>query len=217
MMAVKFSLMAFLSGIRDCHVQIHSDNTTTVAYIKNMGGVRSLTADAIARDIWDWCITRNIWISAVPVAGKDNEEADEQSRHFDDTKEWKLCPKQFKLVCQTFFHPDIDLFASRNNAQLQKFMSWKPDPQAHGIDAFSFDWARYNPYIFPPFSLVTSVLQKLRQDKVETAIVVTPNWPQHAYYSLLLNMSIRDPMNAGGRTFFDYRLSQATRIHWGKT
>jgi hypothetical protein len=42
----------------------------------------------------------------------------------------------------------MDLFASRLNCQISKFASWKPDPDAVVIDAFSFPWSNEYYYIF---------------------------------------------------------------------
>ena len=46
----------------------------------------------------------------------------------------------------------IDLFATRVNTQLRKFVSWIPDPQSAAIDAFSVQWSDPLSYAFPPFS-----------------------------------------------------------------
>ena len=36
---------------QNCHIKILSDNTTTVSYLKNMGGTHSLTCNEIARSM----------------------------------------------------------------------------------------------------------------------------------------------------------------------
>lgn len=63
-----------------------------------------------------------------------------------------------------FFYPDMDLFASRLNRQLENYISWFPDPFAFTSDAFFISWSDFKPYIFPPFSLIGRVLQKLEDD-----------------------------------------------------
>ena len=40
------------------------------------------------------------------------------------------------------FTSEIDLFASRINTQFPKCVSFKPDPTAFAIDAFTLDWSR---------------------------------------------------------------------------
>ena len=61
-----------------------------------------------------------------------------QSR--DKDTEWKLDPIVFKRISSFWGKPSIDLFASRLNFQLRPFVSWKPDPEAFAIDAFSISW-----------------------------------------------------------------------------
>ena len=40
-----------------------------------------------------------------------------------------------EIVCR-FGQPDIDLFASRLNHKLEKYISFRPDPNAMAVDAF---------------------------------------------------------------------------------
>jgi hypothetical protein len=51
-------------------------------------------------------------------------------------------------MCANLFYPGVDLFASRLNKQLDKYVSWFPDPKAVTSDAFSICWSNYKPYIF---------------------------------------------------------------------
>ena len=52
------------------------------------------------------------------------------------------------------FMQEIDLFASRINNQFTKYVSYKPDPSALAIDAFTLDWSKLMFYAFPPFSVI---------------------------------------------------------------
>ena len=63
------------------------DNTTAVAYINKKGGIKSNPCNKIAIDIWQWCITHNLYITAVHIPGKLNVEADRQSRLKSDNTE----------------------------------------------------------------------------------------------------------------------------------
>ena len=67
---------------------------------------------------------------------------------------------------------DVDLFASRVNAQLKAYVSWRPDPDARGVDAFTLDWSNFRAFCFPPFSLISRVLQTLELCQAECVIVV---------------------------------------------
>ena len=45
---------------------------------------------------------------------------------------------------EDFAQPDIDLFASRLNRQVECYCVWQPDPGAVYIDPFMYDWSREN-------------------------------------------------------------------------
>ena len=109
--------------------------------------------------------------------------------HFTDDTEWMLNPNIFELACQKWGRPHVDLFASRNNKQINKHVSWCPDPHALFTDAFSENWHDLNfVYVFPPFRLLTRVLQKIRKEKVK-AILVAPNWSGQPWFPTLQNLS----------------------------
>ena len=73
--AAFFALKAFCNNTHHTHVQLQNDNTTAVAYINNMGGSKSPLLNTLAKEIWNWCIERDIWVSAVHIAGKLNTSA----------------------------------------------------------------------------------------------------------------------------------------------
>ena len=75
--------------------------------------------------------------------------ADSFSRNFSETIEWKLSTYLFQKISRMFGNPKVDLFASRINYQIHKYISWKPHPKALAIDAFSIKWNTEFPYIFP--------------------------------------------------------------------
>lgn len=176
LMAAFFGLKAFCKNEKGIHVKIYSDNSTTVNYINAMGGVHSRECHAIAKDIWQWCIDKQIWLTAAHIPGTKNVEADRQSRYFSDNKEWMIRSDIFQQITDLWGEPSIDLFASRLNHQVSCYVSWKPDPGAAFIDAFSITWDKHFFYAFPPFSLIARCLQKAQTDCAEGLIIV-PMWP----------------------------------------
>ena len=83
--------------------------------------------------------------------------------------------------------PEIDLFASRLNNQLNQYVSWHPDPGAAFIDAFNLNWHNIQLYAFPPFSLIARCLQKCITDEAE-GILITPLWPTQFWFPQLLQL-----------------------------
>ena len=193
MKAIKYALHSLCQNLRDVHICVRSDSATAVAYINNKGGsVMPLFLEA--KDIWLWCSAKNIHISCVHIRGVDNVTADTLSRNFSDTTEWKLSEKVFSFICSQCFTPDIDLFASRLNTQLKRFISWMPDPEAFTTDAFSVSWSGSKPYVFPPFSLLPRVIRKIQDDQVSKAILIVPYWTTQTWFPQLLDILIRRPM-----------------------
>ncbi len=46
-------------------------------------------------------------------------------------------------------------------------MSFKPEPEAFAIDAFTLSWSAYQFYAFPPYSVINRMLKKIQQDQAE--------------------------------------------------
>lgn len=114
------------------------DNTTALAYInRKSGGIQYLTLNRLARNIWQWYEEREIWIVASYISSQENTDADRESRRTNIDTEWKLANFAFKKIVDKWSHPEIDLFASKNNTKINKFCAWKRDPEAWTIDAFT--------------------------------------------------------------------------------
>ena len=167
------------------HVRLLLDSTTAVCYISNMGGSRSPACHAVARKIWDFCRANAIHLTVSHIPGIANDIADAQSRYFNSDTEWMLSSDNFACITRMFGQPAIDLFASRINHQFTPYVSWQPDGDAYAVDAFSLDWSSFAlVYIFPPFSLLPRVLQKVEHDRA-TSILVYPHWPTQPWFPKL--------------------------------
>ena len=193
LLAAFLALQSFCAQMRSVHIGLRMDNTTAIAYITHMGGARSVLCNSLAKEIWQWCITRDIWLSASHVPGVENVAADFESRHFNEDAEWKLNTVVFNRIVQAFGPFDIDLFASRLNTQLPVYVSWRPDPQAQFVDAFSISWHGYNCYLFPPFSVISRCLRKVVEDQANGVIVV-PLWTTRSWFTLLMKMLVSQPL-----------------------
>ena len=129
--ATFLALQSFCKNASKVHVRLRSDNTTTVTYLNSMGGMQSLQCDRLTnKEIWLWYMQREISISASHMPWKSNILADKASGKFHCNTAWMPRPDLFWSIAQKWGTPDIDLFASRLNAQLPCYVSWKPDPGA---------------------------------------------------------------------------------------
>ena len=127
--------------------------------------------NSLARQLWEWCMKRNIFISAQHIPGHINSAADQLSRTFSYNLEWSSNTNVFQQITQLTLVPDIDLFASSLNAKLSRFVTWHPEPGAEAVNAFSINWSNLKCYAFPPFSLLPRVLRKISVDKALVLLV----------------------------------------------
>ncbi|XP_071948906.1 uncharacterized protein [Antedon mediterranea] len=152
MLAALFGLQALCGHLHKVNIRIMSDNATAVSYINCIGGTKSWSCNSVAYKIWYWAIERNIWLTAAHTPGIKNVEADVLSRNFVSGLEWQMNASIFSKIVDCFGVPDIDLFASRINHRVPAYASWKPDPNAVIIDAFTSDWSTFKQfYGFRPF------------------------------------------------------------------
>lgn len=189
LLAVYFGLRSFANDKNDCEILLRVDNTTAISYVNRMGGVQYPHLTNVSKKIWQWCETRNIFIFASYVRSSHNVEADCESRRINIDTEWELCSQSFLKIVTRFGQPDIDLFASRINAKCERYVSWRRDPYAYNIDAFTLDWHPFFFYAFPPFAMILKILNKIVNDGA-TGILVVPFWPSQAWYPLFRSLCI---------------------------
>ena len=192
--AVLLGLQALCADCTDKHIRIRSDNTTTVHYINEMGGSRSYKCNLLAIQIWQWAIERQLWLSVEHVAGVLNQEADSESRDRNNSGEWALSQNVFENLSDIFkVTPTIDLFATRINFKINRFVSWFPDPQATLTDTFLHSFPNELFYAYPPINCVQRFLQKVELEQME-GIVVLPCWSTQPYFSALTKLLIDFPI-----------------------
>ncbi len=143
-------------------------------------------------EIWTYCLSRQIWITAKHLAGVMNSEADFASRNFNTHTGWKLVPEIFQRISTRYYKPEVDLFASRLNNQLPVYVARYPDPGALATDAFLQDWSRWTVFIHPPIVLIPRILLQMKQDKA-TGLMIAPNWPGQPWFPDLLEMLVDYP------------------------
>ena len=136
-----------------------------------------------------------IWLTAAHIPGSSNYRAEKESRDFrsEDTK-WMIDPTLLSIALDGInFKPQIYLFASQLNRQFPIYCSFKPDPDAFYIGAFTLSQSDKHFYCFPPFSCILQVLQKIIQDKA-TGIMVVPMWPTQSWYPILTSLLVLPPI-----------------------
>ena len=148
MLAVFLALKSFSSVVQGKHVKLLVDNTTAVSTINQMGTCHSRVNNHLSQQIWLWCIDHAVWLTVAHIPGKQNTEADRESRLPRRETEWSLQKSIFDAAVKKLdVTPTMDLFASRLNFQLKPYVAYKPDPEAHAVNAFNISWKRHAFYV----------------------------------------------------------------------
>ena len=101
---------------------------------------------ALLWKIMTWCHRYHITLKARHIPGCLNVMADLLSRSNQvQSTEWSLHPQVFKQICQKWFTPHVDLFATQ---------------KAWDIDALNINWTGLTAYAYPPTALLHRVIQK---------------------------------------------------------
>lgn len=78
--AALLELKHFADTLENCELLLRIDNTTAIAYINRMGGVKVDYLHRDAEELWNWCEKRGLWVFAEYTSSEENEEADALSR-----------------------------------------------------------------------------------------------------------------------------------------
>ena len=191
LLAGLLALKSFVAKRTEIVVLLRMDNVT--AFINRMGSTHSEDLSNLAVELRKWCLHRRILVHAEHLPGRENTRADWGSRQLRDSSDWMLSWQIF-LALEVKLGPfTIDLFASRLNAQLPVYCSWRPNPAALAVDALSISWRDQHPYLFPPFAPIGKYLQKILQEEVE-ALLIAPVWQTQIWYPTLLGMLVERPV-----------------------
>ena len=191
---VSLALRNFKDQCQNQIVLVAMDNSTVVAYINKQGGTHSAEMCALLWKIMTWCHHYHITLKARHITGCLNVMADLLSRSNQvQSTEWSLHPQVFKQICQKWFTPHVDLFATHLNHKLPLYVSPIPDPKAWDIDALNINWTSLTAYAYPPTALLNRVIQKIRQCYC-LIIVVAPGWPGMPWFWDLVQLSTEIPL-----------------------
>jgi hypothetical protein len=208
MLAVKYFLQSCPVDLQGKTVDMGIDNTTTIWYLRRWGG-RNMKLAKLTTEIYDlttWNKIKHVVTHHCP--GELNLVADEESRkkrlhgnssdkdenNFqDDFSGLNLNSQLFGLVDSLWGPHTVDLFATLQDRQVQRFCSWGPQPGALTTDALRMSWRGENGWVNPPFSLIFRVLHKVRLEG-STISLLAPFWPSSPWFPLLLDMLVDAPV-----------------------
>ena len=185
MLAVSKALTRFCPLIRGHHVLVRSDNVSVVSYINRQGGLRSLTLYRLTRRLLVWARSNLLSLKAAHVPGLLNIGPDRLSRNQVPTGEWSLHPQTVQLLWRKFGRAEVDLFASQENAHCPEFFSKSKDALTH-------EWPRRPLYAFPPVSLLTQVVERVREERC-SVLLVAPLWTSQPWFPIVMQLASTAP------------------------
>jgi hypothetical protein len=189
LLASFLSLKAFKERLQNRSVMLVSDSSTVVPVVNGTGS-RAVNLNEMMKEIWTWCKIHNVTLQARRISSEENYIADRLSRKSCDCNDWRLNPEVFEMLKNEWGPLCIDMFATRNNAQTEKYWSLLPDPQAERIDAFAQCWTGLSGlYANPPWVVMARVLAKVIQDKA-TIVLVFPFWQGAPWFPTLLELMV---------------------------
>ena len=190
--AVTFALQHWAPLLHGRQVMIATDNSTVISYINKQGGTRSPTLLRLAVDLFLWLESQSIIVRARHIPGCLNVIADHLSRPNQPIPtEWSLHPEIVSHIFRVWGHQKSTCL---QHSHLPRFMSPVPEPRALAVDALSQDWQGRSMYMFPPFPLLSKVMQKLRYTQVAEVILVAPWWPSQSWFPHLLPLCVEHPL-----------------------
>ena len=194
LIAATKTIKYFTRNMKEVAVEMRIDNKTAISYINKKGGTKSIKLLTLALIFWDLVIERNLTVKAIYLPSKENVVADWLSRKKLDHKEWMLNKHIFSKLLIKWGIPQVDLFASEKNNQVEEYISWKWEKNALGTDAFNQDWNQWNlVYAFPDSILIGRVLKKLESCKMTSMILIAPAWTTATWYPVVMRMLVDHP------------------------
>ena len=138
--------------------------------------------------------TDNSTVVARHTLGHLNVKADLLSRSNQvQSTEWSLHLQVFKQICQKWFTPHVDLFATRLNYKVPLYVFPVPNQSAWDIDALNINLSGLTAYAYPPMALLHMVIQKVRQSSC-LINVIAPGWPGMPWIWDLVQLSTEIPL-----------------------
>ena len=195
LMAAEYGLRAFAiqEGWRDCTIKVKTDSIVAFAYINRMGG-RIPQLCRITERLHKFALERNLRVVAEWLPGVENRAADQLSRIQKDYSDKQLHPQLFKQIQQQFGKLEIDLFASKANAQVSRYVSRRAEEEAWYTDAFSRPLPKgLKIFANPPFVMMGRFLAKVKRERAQ-AVVVAPVWTSQPWWPVLVEMMVGQPM-----------------------
>jgi hypothetical protein len=164
-------------------LKLLSDNSVTIANLRRRRASTPLLR--ITRQIFLSLDSLGITIMPVHLPGVKNNVADALSR-LELSGDYQMIPAVLSNALSLLRSKcTIDMFAAPWNAQFPRWIGWTQSSPSLPLNAMSLPWKGEIPYLFPPIALIGRVLQKLRFEGIQEAVLVVPYWPGQPWWPVL--------------------------------
>ena len=194
LLAIKLALFSFTRGKRVKAIHFQIDNKAAFSYLWKMGGTKNEYMIRLSKEIWHYLLNHNMAITAEYLPSVLKTVADRESRKKTRLFRVGSLSQSFSSGFSTTRFSDKRVFASCLCHQLPQYIAWHPDPYSQGTDAMIQNWNIGLPYAFPPFSMISRVLLKIKQECVPLLILIAPVWSTQPWYPEVLNLCVREPV-----------------------
>lgn len=185
------ALRTLAPHVRGTTVRWRTDNQVTMYCVAKWKG-KSEEMRQGTQQLWELCQTLRVKLIPQYLPGEENTVADELSRRV-ERQDWMLNPLLFQRICKLRYRPNVDAFASRRNRQVPQFWSWVWEPGCSAIDFFAQPLKGHRLWCNPPFSMITRVLQQIRDQRAETLLIV-PMWVEAPWWAPATLMQVSPPL-----------------------
>ncbi len=93
---------------------------------------------------------------------------------------------------QRYGRAAVDLFASRENTYCQLYFSLKEEDAPLGVDELAHPWPNVLLYAFPPLSLISPTLSRVR-DQGLSLILIAPWWQSKHWIAEIVQLLSDQP------------------------
>ena len=103
-----------------------------------------------------------------------------------DFDDWGVSENIFNFFNNLWGPFTCDVFADSENRKIDTFLSRFFTPGTSGVDAFAYDWSKFNNWLVPPIYLINRVLNHMRMCKSKGTLVL-PKWKSAVYWPMIVN------------------------------
>ena len=164
-------------------VKLYTDNQNVVKIVKK--GSMKPELQNISLHIFHLCLSYNILLEVEWIPRDENCEADFLSKMF-DFDDWGVSQNIFDFFNKLWGPFTCDTFADNKNKKVSVFFSRFFTPGTSGIDAFAYDWSKYNNWIVPPVHLISRTTSHMRMCKARCTLIIS-KWKSAVFWPMIIN------------------------------